>query len=56
MVAESFPYTDRQTTTDNRHARLDKGEAAYGVALKRDVNHISKTHTELPVAVRVARL
>ena len=40
MDAESFPYTDRQTTTDNRqqttdrHARLDKGEAAYGVALK----------------------
>jgi len=38
MDAESFPYTDnnRQQQTDrqtDRHARLDKGEAAYGVAL-----------------------
>ena len=42
MDAESFPYTDnnrqttdrQQQTTTDRHARSDKGEAAYGVALK----------------------
>jgi len=35
MDAESFTYTDRQTTDNYRHARSDKGEAAYGLALKK---------------------
>ena len=39
MDAESFPYTDNRQQTD-RHARLDKGEAAYGVALKTIVCYV----------------